>query len=258
MHQFPEILINFSKYKTIAIQMPLQIIEYDKQHKIINEKYTSELVKFRQQHPVLHKINIDSTRSQIYALFNTLIEGNVERVCDEVLKVDKITEQTNIELLSDIIINCIMKEKYFIKQYAEMCYYLKVKKGNQLIMPITITCRNIYDKIIVIESDNEKTEIINFITFLGHLYQYDIIDNNSVDYCFNKALTTDELLIKNKFIIEMLYCLLKIIHNKYSLSCSETYTYLQRHLNELKSKDNIGKRNKFMIEDMLEIIQKQH
>lgn len=243
-------LVEFIKYKKVFIEMPQAIIEYNKKEKIINDKQTSELVQFRQQHPVLHKMDINVTKGSIINALNKLTEQNIVSVSEDIQKIENINTEQNIEILIDVIIKRSMTEQHFIKQYVDVC--CSFQNNIKLMKPLTNKCKILFDNFINQSTNIEdKYMLINLMKLIGYLYNNKVLDSTSIDYCFHKTLDNESLLATNKYFIEMASTLHNIVKTTYM------NVYLMQRLPIILNNKLICKRDQFMIQDMIEHITKK-
>lgn len=144
-------------------------------------------------------------------------------------------------------------EENYIKLYVNLVLniiniYPNMILENQKISFISIYLENInytffnWNKI-DINNIKEKYYIINNIILIGHFFNKDIINKNTIyNYIDNLLEHTN-----NDFAVELIFKLIKIIYN--TLDKDKLLIYI----NILKNINNISSKNKFLLLDILEI-----
>lgn len=252
------------KYKDTYREIPDSILEYDKKYKIIMEKPTSESVAFRQQHPVLKKFcDIPVLTSQIMGALNMLSNDNFEVVVENILKIKDIDEQAGIKELANNLIKNVSNSKLFIDIYTQLCLELRgLRCGNTtLIACIANECKDIIDKYTSLDDFSkekklndldgkiDKTKMMNYIRFIGKLYNIKLFRQSVVEYCVEKIAKQGKNI---PFYIEATTELVKTIFDCYRVEQENNLLKYIQLLHRIKDDAKTCKREKFMILNLLE------
>lgn len=261
------------------------------QNHILMTTPTSEAINFRQHHPVFKKLgNISKIVSEIIALLNKISADNMENIVTEICGIENIKEPESIIELASLIIKKVSIDKQYVEIYAQLCnklqhhiraeqkYTIEPAKYPTIISCVTGKCKEIFDKYMRIadsridanstnddtntenniekelvdyDKNLDKIKVLNHIKFIGYLYNYGIMKSSVVEYCINKLL---ENIIYIKFGFDAVITFIKTVFDKYT---KEKSNKMKEYFTKLENIGNIednaiGKRDKFMIQDLIE------
>jgi hypothetical protein len=209
---------------------------------------TNEAVTQRQKHPVL-KIIKDTTEYQKYitSILNKLSDDNIDFVYNDLIK--NITDIDGLNILVSNIMTKIGNEKYFVQTYAKLCCKLANIniKGVFLTHLISTKCKEIFDNYLS-NKEIDKEQNLNYIKFIGYLYNLNFLKISAINYCLNKLFQNISSL---NYVIEILINFLKIIIPTYKEMDNEnTKKYLEKLV--IIQNECLSFRDKFIIQDFLE------
>lgn len=270
------------QFKELFKDMPEDILNYNVKNNIIMMQPTNEVVTNRQKHPVLKKINnVSEISSKIISSLNKISEENISSIVDDIIKIENISTIDGINELVNIIIKKVGSEKQYLQLYASMCTKLSPirteidVKQNQLSVISVVSGRSkeIFDKYITLrelpkDSDKETTEnfisvnsllldnenkiskdkILNYVKFIGCIYNCGILKQSAIDYCLERLLMSIPEIL---FGVEIVITLMKIVMPVYTKT---NPSGMKKYFERLESfKEKCDKfRDKFMIQDLID------
>lgn len=258
------------KYKSLNVDMPDELIQFNEICQIIADTRNDIIVRHRKQISEKQIEPIDALKTAINSALNKLTADNIKVVKDELLSVQKLYSPEYINLLADALINRASHEKNFIEIYAKMCQslaQLKCTDGTYFNTYISNKCFKIFNTYttnrVVCEPVTEKETVdvptvdriivINFIKFIGWLYMYDLLRISVVDVCINKV---SENISSLDYGAEMITSILEVVSKKYFVADIEKISFVQTKLEKLCELESLCKRDKILLQLMLDKIKK--
>lgn len=254
------------KYKSLNTDMPEELLQFNEICQIIADTRNDIIVRHRKQISEKQIEPIDALKTAINSALNKLTADNIKVVKDELLSVQKTYSPDYVNLLADALINRASHEKNFIEIYAKMCQslaQLKYTDGTYFNTYISNKCFKIFNTYttnrVVCEQPTCETQpidrivVINFIKFIGWLYIYDLLRISVVDVCINKV---SENISNLDYGAEMITSILDVVSKKYFAAESEKMSFVQTKLERLCEIESLCKRDKILLQLMLEKIKK--
>jgi hypothetical protein len=280
------------KYKSLNTDMPEELLQFNETCQIIADTRNDIVIRHRKQISEKRIEPIDALKTAINSALNKLTAENIKIVKDELLSVQKTYSPDYINLLADALVNRASHEKNFIEIYAKMCQsmaQLKCTDGTYFNTYISNKCFKIFNTYTTnrdaCEQKEQKEEketseissanpskigdirsstspdtqvidrivVINFIKFIGWLYIYDLLRISVVDVCINKV---SENISKLDYGAEMITSILDVVSKKYFAADIEKISFVQTKLEKLCEIESLCKRDKILLQLMLEKIKK--
>lgn len=260
------------KYKSLNTDMPEELLQFNELCQIIADTRNDIVIRHRKQISEKRIEPIDALKTAINSALNKLSADNLKAIRDELLSIQKLYSPDYINLLADALINRASHEKNFIEIYAKMCQSLsqvKCTDGTYFNTYVSNKCFKIFNtyttnRVVCEQSDNPESKpdetqtvdrvvVINFIKFIGWLYIYDLLRISVVDVCINKV---SENISKLDYGAEMITSILDVVSKKYFATDSGKISFVQIKLEKLCEVESLCKRDKILLQLMLEKIKK--
>lgn len=241
-------------------------------YKIMELKY--KYTTLPEGHPLLNHINLEHYKKSKPSLLTNLMkngDGDVYKIkfreMINKLRYDNITDYKK-EIIS---LNMINKEhlEYYIKELMQcllrnhqnpdlivafiICLHdLETQDENtKFKVLLVLECQKNFEQYIKSTHEIEKDQICGLFILIGELYNKKIIPKKVVSVCLQTMLQN---ITKNNIMVEMVVTLLKKI---YGLYVKENKEEVDTIIVKLKSLDTISLKEKFVILDFVEKLEKQ-
>lgn len=291
-----DILKNYIRYTPEFIENLSQTIDTELSHDIVLNlleiKQNNKFIKKRS--PIKLKYTMKTNLAEIWRnekideslsnenKFIEEINGNLNKLSDgnydliETKMHNLIINNKNDykELLIDIFFKKSISEKTFTSLYAKLCLLFIKIYGDSFKMSILEKVKNIYDEKINVnfsndydednyeifcERNKEKSKLLGIFTFIGSLYEYNIIEYHFVMKYFNillkSSLNTDDDPVNLENYIECMITLITNIGKKLESELNEDFDKLI--INNLKlisqNKEKYKPRTRFLVMDLLDL-----
>ena len=168
----------------------------------------------------------------------------------------------------NILVNQIFKkaviERNFNHMYAKLCFkllhiFIVVNNKNRYFRVLFINkCQYMFEAISKINTEKDlidsefksKEEINGLISFVGELYNQNILNDNIIYSCILTLLIGID---SNRWsAIEQTCTLIDSIKKKFKKSSNKNYKNVMNELTEIKKRKDIPMKDKFLIMDILE------
>lgn len=214
------------------------------------------------------KLNNDENEMlycQFRSILNKLSNSNFNEMAKELIDL-KIKTLEHMTKLVDLITNKAIMEDKFCHVYAKLVIELApyfIKDGDKTIYfrELMINkCQRLFNECIThkkeveLKQDDEsmktKKTIIGCLTFIGELYNNNLLTSKIISTCF--ILLYKQFLQGMGFIIDGYCVLLRTIYDKYSKSCPKETDDAFQKLEQIKNSGKISIKEKFTIMDIFD------
>jgi translation initiation factor 4G len=266
---------NFLLYKGCNQEMPNELIEFYELCKSLQppqqqNRQASNLTKLNAVNDIEwkrheaknwlteNKKNRDEDEklySQVRSILNKLSDDNFDVLVEEIKKL-AISDEIHLSKLSEFIFNKALDEPKFCVRYAKLAVeFTKYEPYNNDIMcfrtSIVKRCQIMFNEIKEAPKDKAK----GCVSFIGELYNYNLLPNNIINYCFNELIIMCENTIMDK-IIECIFTLMKISGGKFCMNNKQDSNIIFDKINLLVKEGNLCNKDKFSLMDTLDLKKK--
>lgn len=245
--------------KDLYTEIPVQIRSLNDKHRIITNINIENILNYKLKHPLFIKENIfrifeeqsNVMEKPIISNLNLITEDNFVVIFNDIINIPNILTEIGIEAFIKLLFLKIKTDTNFTGIYTKMCInFSKLKykvndNKNNIVKDFLIEKLNItFNGILKNFNDYSKKESLNFVNFIGYLYNEDIIDNDFLYFLITKIINSNNY--------DILCNLIKVVHHKFK---KNNTTYIKEYVNNALIKNNkemiVQKRIKFMLEDIL-------
>lgn len=259
------------KYKSVNKDIPTELRSFANN---LNFKTRPKGFGWRKSEPrlknnwLLNKKFTQDEEEKLYSqyrnILNKLSESNFNELAEE-FKTLQIKREEHLSKLVETIFSKAILESKFSEVYAKLSkelssYYIEDGDKKVLFRELLISkCQEMFNHAITLPPDKNaeesafkfKEQVIGFITFLGELYNQDLLANKIIHSCFLLLLTKASN--SRSYIIDSICTLMKTVYPKFSNCCPKEMEQLISKLEALKS-SGISIKEKFAIMDVLDIV----
>ena len=199
--------------------------------------------------------------SQFRSILNKLSESNFDELAKELIN-QEIKKQSHLITLVEFIFSKAISETNFCDTYAKLSkelslYYIEEEEKRIFFREILINkCQIMFMETISIDTDSpggslkNREQILGCISFIGHLYNNDLLTKKIIYNCFQLLFLKVNL--NKAYIIDSLCLLLNTVGLNFSKKCPEETEICFFKLDKLKDSPEISKKDKFSIMDILD------
>jgi translation initiation factor 4G len=193
--------------------------------------------------------------SQIRSILNKLSDDNFIVLVEEIKKLD-INDEQHLSKLSEFIFNKALDEPKFCVRYAKLAVeFTKYEPYNNEVIcfrtSIVKRCQIMFNEIKEAPKDKAK----GCVSFIGELYNYNLLPTNIINYCFNELIVMRENTIFDK-IVECIFTLMKISGNKFWANNKQDANIIFNKIDLLIKEGNLSNKDKFSLMDTLDLKKK--
>lgn len=239
----------------------------------------------------LRKISVIESLEQrdVSNILNTIIAKNTassndDKLYSEILyilnKVSKLLQNNDAELkktigvitalpyskldhfqyLANLLIDKAINETTFCPIYASLCaelspYYIEVDQSKKEFFKriLLLACQAKFETYITNYSKVSKEKFTGLMSFIGELYNKNLLNHNIVDFCFNKLGSV----VENESFgpADGMASFIITIFQHYSQTNPEKSALMVKKINELIDNGKMHKFSKFALENALEVIE---
>lgn len=200
--------------------------------------------------------------SQFRSILNKLSNSNFDELAKELISLE-INKQIYLAKLAELIFNKAIIEPKFSIMYAKLAknlsgYYVeedgKVYHFRELLIDRCQMMFNecvSFDPALVNKVLVTKETAIGCMTFIGELYNCELLTNKIINSCFLLLLMKAD---QNKFyIIDCICILMKVVGDNFNNKCkNESKIIFDKLLNMIKS-NNLPNKDKFALMDLIDM-----
>jgi hypothetical protein len=207
----------------------------------------------------------DNDYREIKKNLNKLTNQNFDDIFN-ILRSIKFKNKDHLSFFVNIIVNRAIAEPNFCNEYSLLCDRFKSLKISsstgediKFIDLLLMKCQSCFDICTSLELDFEdkgdntifknKKNILGCMTFIGELYNRDIISKNIIVNCFNVLLV--KINLNKAYIIESICGLVKQINTKYNKECPNEMNTMISKLDKIKN--DLPLQKKFALMDIIEL-----
>ena len=267
----PVTLDQLLSYKTMNAELLPELLEFYNNNK-------NKFVKKQQQTPwrkieVVHEDNWlvakkfnqsddDKLYSQYRSILNKLSESNFNDLAKELTSLE-INRQEHLIKLAELIFNKAIIEPKFSIMYAKLSkelasYCIKENDKVSYFRELLINrCQLMFNDCISYEPDvPNKTVItkemaIGCMTFIGELYNHELLTNTIINSCFLHLLVRAEQ--KKVYITDCIFSLMKITGNNFNIKCKNEIKIVFEKIDKLIKSTKLPMRDICILSNLMDI-----
>ena len=207
----------------------------------------------------------DKLYSQFRGILNKISDSNLKELSDEIISLN-ITKKEQLVNLVDVIFTKAISESKFCTVYSKLSkhlasYYIEENNTKIYFRKILINkCQTMFSEAISLDeelsndSDNQcfkfKNQIIGCITYIGELYNQELLTHQIISSCFDLIFV--KVSLKKAYIMEIMCTFMSVVHDKFSKECSEEFETRVGLIKNIKDSSDISIKDKFAIMDVLD------
>ena len=193
--------------------------------------------------------------AQIRSILNKLSDENFAPLVADIKKLT-IVDEEHLAKLAEFIFNKALDEPKFCVRYAKLAYdfarYENYNNGVMCFRKLIITrCQATFTELP--KASKEKAK--GCMSFIGELYNCDLLPNTIIFFCFNELITMHEKKI-GEYFIECIFVFMKTIGEKFWKNSNANARLIFGKLNELINSGNLSNREKFSLMDTTDLMKK--
>jgi len=263
------------KYKDYNTDIPEELTDYV--NEICSIQTQSKSKKYnnwkRSNHDktnwlVTNKLKQDDNEkliSHFRGILNKISDSNFDDMIEEMFNLDiKTGEQLNI--LVNLIFQKAMMEFNYSAIYGKLCtklfpvYIMVESEKVQFRVMLINKCEIMFEECVLIKTDqdlinssfNNKKDMLGLLSFIGELYNNDLISNSIIYRCILSLLSKSN--DNDLCAIDNLCSLISTVHCKFGKVCPNDFTNIVSEIIKLKNKKGVNSKDKFTIMDVIDLI----
>jgi hypothetical protein len=196
--------------------------------------------------------------AQIRSVLNKLSEDNFDVLVAEIKKLN-INDEQHLDKLSEVIfMKALIEPKYCIR-YAKLAYdfacYKPYNNDNLSFRRSTINrCQIMFNDLTTTTKEKAK----GCMTFIGELYNCDLLPNTIICYCFNELMAmhekrTDDMEVS---LTDCIYVFMKVLGGKFWKNNNKDAKLIFTKLETLMNSGRLSNREKFSLMDTIDLKKK--
>lgn len=200
--------------------------------------------------------------SQFTSILNKLSNSNFDELAKELISLD-INKHTSLVKMAESIFNKAIIEPKFSIMYAKLAknlagYYIEENGKTYHFRELLIDrCQMMFNECVSFDPALEnkmlvtKETSIGCMTFIGELYNCDLLTNKIINSCFLLLLMKSE---QNKFyIIDCICALMKVVGKNFSTKCKNETQIIFDKLQNLIKLNILSNKDKFSLMDLVDL-----
>jgi translation initiation factor 4G len=241
--------------------------QHDGQQPNYNINWRKNDPKFKVSWLVTNKTNQDENEkiySSIRGILNKISEKKFDIMTEELMNLMS-TDNINVnhlEELASIIFQKALSEPKYSQLYSKLCiklapYYIEDGEKQVFFRELLLNkCQALFEECISKQDDIEisKERVMGCMTFIGELYNINLLTNNIIYGCFMALLV--KIALKCVYTIESTCVLMSVIGKEFVRKDITKVEICINKISQLLTSTEISKREKFMIQDVIENIKK--
>lgn len=196
--------------------------------------------------------------AQIRSILNKLSDDNFYSLVEEIKKLN-INDEQHLDKLSEVIFMKALIEPKFCVRYAKLAYefacYKPYNDDKLSFRKSTITrCQMMFNDL----STTSKEKAKGCMTFIGELYNCDLLPNTIICYCFNELISMNEKRTEGAEanFIECIYVFMKVLGEKFWKNDNNKAKFIFTQLETLIKNGKLSNREKFSLMDTTDLKKK--
>jgi len=256
----PELLLEYRKCNMTHPEELSEYIDYKKKIKDMDIFWKRD---FQSKSAWSLKTKLSHTANEkLYAemndLLNKLNKKNFDLICDSITKLNIVCREHMIELVTRIIEGAT-RNHLFINVYAMACNILMpyyITNGTEKVHFRDVLWTNCQETFELyanknIDNDIDKKNLIGMIKFIGELYNVNVLITTVIFICFIRLHTN--VINKNPHSVEAICVLMTIVGKEFYKKDPEKAESCYSKIEKLLKDGNIVSKEKFMVEDVVEL-----
>lgn len=211
----------------------------------------------------LNKNDDEKIESKCKGILNKISDSNFDEMIEELLSLE-INTDDQLNILVNQIFKKAVIERNFNHMYAKLCFkllhiFIVVNNQNRYFRVLFINkCQHMFEAISKVNTEKDlidsefksKEEINGLISFVGELYNHNILNDNIIYGC---VLTLLIGIDSNRWSsIEQTCTLIESIKTKFKKSSNKNYKNVMNELTKIQKRTDIQMKDKFILMDILE------
>lgn len=201
-------------------------------------------------------------------ILNKMSASNFNILASELINLE-IKSSKQLEKLVEVIFSKALVEIKYSEIYAKLCrelasYYIERDEKTYFRELLLNKCQRMFNKAVSLTLDEGgelkdsifkyKSGVMGCMTFIGELYNYEMLTKKIIYSCFFVLLTNVDL--NKAYTIDCMCILMSTVGRRFNKDAPNETIYCFKKFEDIKKKEGLAKRDVFAIMDLLDLRKK--